>query len=227
MNTELNDINTANEEARKQIADARAQLDADSRDLHQQMVDALEKNAHAQNDPEPAKTLQDQAPPPETNPQTTREKPAIPRSPYEPAYGPLGYLNTLPAETQAYIRALLEEYSSPQVAAILAKPAPEGIEREISTHALFRFHRRQRQTNERKQLAIFAQKARESLDNADATDAEFTNAAVRFIRASLLDTVTEVNSLELLKSIHGMINSLRRTDIAERRINLAEQKEKK
>lgn len=140
---------------------------------------------------------------------------------------PICYLNTLPAETQAYISALLSEYSLSEVSAILAKPAPEGIAREISTQALYRFNHRNRQTNEQQHLASLAQKVRAHLDNPDATDADLTSATTRFIRASLLDSVTEVTTLDLLKSIHTMVNSLRRTDIAERRISLAEQNENK
>jgi hypothetical protein len=255
MKTEVNLNKLDLTVAKEQIANSRAQLEANDRALTAEMQEAVRNftpspakptatQEEQKNSAEPATNVDKQGSSPLNNPQQTRNSGApgdVPppgssgdpspasaslRDQYGPAFGPLGYLNTLPEEKQEYVRQIIAEYPLRKAAEILSDRAPDGFDRPITHDALYRFGKRRKQSSERRQLDQIAAQTRTSLDDSQATDQQLTTAAMRFLRASLLDTITEINGLDMIATVHKMLNQLRRTDLAERHQVFVESKAK-
>jgi hypothetical protein len=152
------------------------------------------------------------------------DEPELIPADYYPAVGPLGYLNTLEPKQQKYVAELLEEYTHDRVAQILSGPAPDGLGRRITTYALMRFENRHKDAAQSYRTAQHRDKTLTVLNDPDATDEILTTAATRFLRAKLVEAVTEIDSLESMTALHKILNQLRRTDQNNRRLDLSEAK---
>jgi len=148
----------------------------------------------------------------------TSSSPSEPeRSPYEPKRGPRGFLNTLPEATQQKILDLLEDHARPGVAETLSKPVPEGLGFRVSVRMLERFENRHKIMEHRAEIADLAEAAREVANDPHTTDADLTNAALRIVRASILEYASDIQNFDSLERLNNALHKLRRDDIADRR----------
>jgi hypothetical protein len=145
-------------------------------------------------------------------------EPNTARSPYEPQRGPRGFLNELPEQTQQKILELLETQTRQDVIDVLGRPAPEGIGHHVSEKMLGRFENRHRLIDLRAEIDAMAAAARELTHDPETTDADLTNAALRIIRASVLEYANDIKNFEALERLNNVLYKLRRTDLIQLRL---------
>lgn len=139
------------------------------------------------------------------------------RAPYEPKRGPRGVLNELPSATQQKILDMLETQSRSEVAKILAKPAPEGLGLHVTERILQGFENRHRLIEKRAEVEALANDARQLASDPTTTDADLTTAALRIVRASVLEYASDIRNFDALERLNNVLYRLRRADQTDRR----------
>jgi hypothetical protein len=143
-----------------------------------------------------------------------------------PKHGPVGSLFKLPPATQQQILDLLDRYSIRMARERIAQPEPDGLGISVSEDILSRFLRHHKLRRQKDLHAELISKARKLLAAADPqNDSHLTAAALRLLKAQLFElTASDSRAMSRLKDLHLILNRIRLTDLAERRVHLAEKR---
>lgn len=133
-------------------------------------------------------------------------------------------IDDFPAERQQILYALLYEYTYVFVAKLLAQPEPVGWNFQTSDTSLKRFKKRYRKKLEAAERAEAFAEAHSTIQQTGPDEQTYMDAARRLLKIRLYKNAADPESSgEQLELLIRLLDRQRRTDLAERRVKLAEQ----
>ena len=113
---------------------------------------------------------------------------------------------------------LLDGYSEEEVTDLLAKAPPAGLSIRVSRAAVNRFRKRYEKQERRRNSVNFMREFKRLLEAADGDDQAFLHASERLLKMRLFQITGDPNSnLETIAKLTGVITSLRKQALAERK----------
>ena len=134
-------------------------------------------------------------------------------------------IDDLSPEYQKELFELLQEHPKSIVLAMISQPPPLGWGVKTSRPSLKRFIDRYRKQNEKAELARTAEDAAKITSDPNASLSAFAEATQRLVQMRLFQTASDPDSdAEDLQFLCRFMDRQRRTDLSERRVQIAEQK---
>lgn len=134
-------------------------------------------------------------------------------------------LESLAPELQRKLLDILESTTLDAATLQIVSKVPYGLGIKTNRSALYRFLKKQDAVKLAARRDALARDAAQILQNADATDAEFSRATSHLIKLRLLEaTMSEKTNPTAILALTKSLDRLRAADHAERRLQLAEKK---
>lgn len=134
-------------------------------------------------------------------------------------------LSDLNHEDESRILELLEEHTYARVRDIIAQPRPDGFNCRTSISTLQRFYAGYRAELMEEEAAVARDQIEIILQQAGDDDEAFYKAARHLLKRRLLETsISPTGKTDEICRLFGMLERIRLTDIAERRLALDEDK---
>jgi hypothetical protein len=142
------------------------------------------------------------------------------------AWKPRSPLDRLPLRDQHYIQELLEQYTYEETRAFLQRPRPLGLGIRPSISALHGFYYRWRNDDLVDRLDMLDQQVAYIQSVAGNNDENFVQTSVHLLKRRLLESsISPVSKTAELRILFGILDRIKNTELAERRVALAEQKQ--
>lgn len=148
-----------------------------------------------------------------------------PEDPGPFSWKPRSPLDRLPASEQHFIMELLQEYTYEQTRAILGRPKPLGLGISPSISALHGFYYRWRNDDLAERLDMLDEQVAYIQAVAGNNDENFVKSSVHLLKRRLLETsISPTSKTAELRALFGILDRIKNTELAERRLQLAEKK---
>jgi hypothetical protein len=132
-------------------------------------------------------------------------------------------IDDFPLDRQQSLYQLLQDNPATVVVKMIAAPEPVGWNFHISDTSLRRFERRYRKKLEAAERAAAYAEARAVIEQTSSDEQAYTQAAQRLMKLRLYQTVADpAGSDTKLELLFKLLDRQRRTDLAERRVQIAE-----
>ena len=120
---------------------------------------------------------------------------------------------------------LTEHYTEPEIVDLLAKAPPAGLSIRVSCAAINRFTRRYQKQERRRNRINFMRELDRLLTAADGNDQAFLKASERMLKMRLFEITGDPNAnLETVAKLTGVITTLRKQALAERKLKKSKSK---
>jgi hypothetical protein len=141
------------------------------------------------------------------------------------AWKPRSPLDRLPPNDQRLILNLLNEHTYEETRAILRSPRPLGLSINPSLSALHGFYYRWRNNDLAERLDMLDEQVAYIQAIAGHNDENFVQSSVHLLKRRLLETsISPTSKTAELRMLFGILDRMKNTELAERRIQLAEKK---
>ena len=148
-----------------------------------------------------------------------------PEDPGPFSWKPRSPLDRLPAKEQRFIMELLQQYTYEQARAILSRARPLGLGINPSISALHGFYYRWRNDELAERLDMLDEQVSYIQGIAGKNDENFVDASIHLLKRRLLETsIAPTSKTAELRALFGILDRIKNTELAERRVRLAEQK---
>ena len=138
---------------------------------------------------------------------------------------PRSPLDQLPNRDQHWLKDLLDDHPYKTVKMIIAQPRPAGLGVRTSITSLHRFYYRFRSEDIDEHHDILRQQVDHILAYVEDDDKKFSDASKHLLKRRLLETTLSPHSTtEEIAAIHAILDRIKSAELAERRLQLAEQK---
>jgi hypothetical protein len=136
-------------------------------------------------------------------------------------------LDHLSPEKQSLLYEAICEFGPAAMHRVVTLPAPAGWGLDISESSIKRFRIRYAKRSVAQKRFGLKQTINEILADAEPGDERYTQAAERLLKVRLVETVNDpVAQTSQIRDLYQTLNRIRLTDRAEKRLHLAEQKQK-